>query len=44
MTFNGYRSVVACDSDIQMCRGEFFRLNGGAAFDARDVDGLRREG
>jgi predicted HicB family RNase H-like nuclease len=32
------------DPDIQMFRGEFIGLNGGADFYAKDVDGLRREG
>ena len=44
MTINGYRAVIPFDSDIQMFRGEFIGLNGGADFYAKDVDGLRREG
>jgi predicted HicB family RNase H-like nuclease len=44
MTINGYRAVIAFDPDIQMFRGEFVGLNGGADFYAKDVDGLRREG
>lgn len=44
MTINGYQAVIAFDSDIQMFRGEFVGLNGGADFYAKDVDGLRREG
>lgn len=42
MTINGYRAVIAFDPDIQMFRGEFVGLNGGADFYARDVDGLQR--
>lgn len=44
MTINGHRAVIAFDPDIQMFRGEFVGLNGGADFYAKDVDGLRREG
>ena len=44
MTINGDRAVIAFDPDIQMFRGEFVGLNGGADFYARDVDGLRHEG
>ncbi len=44
MTINGYQAVIAFDSDVQMFRGEFAGLNGGADFYAKDVDGLRREG
>ena len=44
MTINGHKAVIAFDPDIQMFRGEFVGLNGGADFYAKDVDGLRREG
>jgi len=44
MTINGYQAVISYDPDIQMFRGEFVGLNGGADFYARDVDGLRHEG
>lgn len=44
MTINGYQAVIAYDPDIQMFRGEFMGLNGGADFYAKDVDGLQREG
>ncbi|MBI5899389.1 MAG: type II toxin-antitoxin system HicB family antitoxin [Rhodocyclales bacterium] len=44
MTINGYQAVISFDPDIQMFRGEFVGLNGGADFYARDVDGLRQEG
>ncbi|MCA3176851.1 MAG: type II toxin-antitoxin system HicB family antitoxin [Burkholderiales bacterium] len=44
MTINGYQAVISFDSDIQMFRGEFVGLNGGADFYAKDVEGLRREG
>ena len=44
MSINGYQAVIAFDPDLQMFRGEFVGLNGGADFYAKDVDGLRREG
>ena len=44
MKINGYQAVISFDSDIQMFRGEFVGLNGGADFYAKDVEGLRREG
>jgi len=44
MTIKGYQAVIAFDPEIQMFRGEFLGLNGGADFYAKDVDGLAREG
>jgi predicted HicB family RNase H-like nuclease len=44
LAINGYEAVIAFDSDIQMFRGEFVGLNGGADFYAADVEGLKREG
>jgi predicted HicB family RNase H-like nuclease len=44
MTINGYHAVISFDPDIQMLRGEFVGLNGGADFYAKDVQGLHREG
>lgn len=41
---NGYRAVVQYDPDIEMFRGEFIGLNGGADFYAKDITGLRKEG
>ncbi len=41
---NGYRAVVQYDPDIDMLRGEFIGLNGGADFYAKDIDNLRHEG
>ena len=43
MEINGYRAVVNYDPDINMFRGEFVGLNGGADFYAKDIDNLRRE-
>jgi len=40
----GYKAVIAYDPEIDMFRGEFFGLNGGADFYAKDADGLKREG
>jgi len=44
MLINGYQAVITFDPDIQMFRGEFLGLNGGADFYAQDVQGLQREG
>jgi predicted HicB family RNase H-like nuclease len=44
MTINSYQAVIAFDPDIQMFRGEFVGLNGGADFYAKDVEGLKHEG
>ncbi len=44
MTINGYQAIISFDPDIQMFRGEFVGLNGGADFYGKDVDGLRHEG
>ncbi len=44
MEINGYSAVVQYDPDIDMFRGEFTGLNGGADFYAKDIDGLRKEG
>jgi predicted HicB family RNase H-like nuclease len=40
---NGYRAVVQYDPEIDMFRGEFVGLNGGADFYAKDIDNLRHE-
>lgn len=40
----GYRAVIQYDPEIEMFRGEFVGLNGGADFYAADAAGLRREG
>lgn len=44
MTINGVQAVITYDPDIEMFRGEFVGLNGGADFYASDVAGLQREG
>jgi predicted HicB family RNase H-like nuclease len=44
MEINGYKANVQYDPEIEMFRGEFIGLNGGADFYAKDVDGLYEEG
>lgn len=44
MTINGVNAVITYDSDIDLFRGEFVGLNGGADFYAADVASLKREG
>jgi predicted HicB family RNase H-like nuclease len=44
MTIGGRHAVIAYDPEIDMFRGEFVDLSGGADFYAADVEGLRREG
>ncbi len=44
MELNGYRATIQYDPEIEMFRGEFVGLNGGADFYAKDIDGLRKEG
>ena len=44
MTIGDFQAVIAFDPDIQLFRGEFVGLNGGADFYAADVKGLKAEG
>lgn len=44
MKIGGQQAVITYDPDIEMFRGEFVGLNGGADFYAADVAGLHREG
>ncbi len=44
MEIEGYRAIIQYDPEIEMFRGEFIGLNGGADFYAKDIDGLRKEG
>lgn len=44
MDIGGQKAVIAYDPDMEMFRGEFVGLNGGADFYATDVAGLHREG
>lgn len=40
----GYCAVITFDPELEMFRGEFVDLNGGADFYAPDLEGLTREG
>ena len=40
MNINGYDAVINYDPEIEMFRGEFINLNGGADFYAADIKGL----
>ena len=44
MTIDGYKAVIQYDPELEMFRGQFVGLNGGADFYAADVEGLSREG
>ncbi|MES2128235.1 MAG: type II toxin-antitoxin system HicB family antitoxin [Pseudomonadota bacterium] len=44
MNIEGHQAVITFDPEMQMFRGEFLGLNGGADFYAKDVKGLQREG
>jgi predicted HicB family RNase H-like nuclease len=44
MDINGYQAIIAYDPEINMFRGDFVGLNGGADFYATNVDDLRKEG
>ena len=44
MMIDGQQAVITYDPDIEMFRGEFVGLNGGADFYASDVAGLHHEG
>jgi len=40
----GYKAAISYDPDIEMFRGEYIGLNGGADFYSSDLEGLKREG
>jgi len=44
MDIDGYKAVIQYDPEIEMFRGEFTGLNGGADFYATDLDSLKKEG
>ena len=44
MMFGGFKARICFVPDMQMFRGEFINLTGGADFYAPDVKGLEREG
>ncbi len=44
MEIDGYKAVISYDPEIEMFRGDFVGLNGGADFYAADAERLKREG
>lgn len=44
MIINGHKAVIQYDPEIELFRGEFIGLSGGADFYASDVAGLKIEG
>ena len=44
MKFGEHSAVISFDPEIQMFRGEFSGLNGGADFYADSIENLRKEG
>jgi predicted HicB family RNase H-like nuclease len=44
LEIDGFRAVIQYDPDIDLFRGEFVGLSGGADFYTRDIDSLRKEG
>jgi len=44
LEISGYKAVISYDAEINMFRGEFVGLNGGADFYAKTVEDLRKEG
>ncbi|WP_052812854.1 type II toxin-antitoxin system HicB family antitoxin [Desulfonatronum thioautotrophicum] len=40
---DGYRAVIKYDPDIEMFRGEFTDIDGGADFYAKDTENLKKE-
>jgi len=41
---DGYKAVINYDPEIDMFRGYFINLNGGADFYATNIEGLKKEG
>lgn len=44
MTFGSYKALITYDPDINLFRGEFIGLNGGADFYADNITDLKKEG
>jgi len=44
MEIEGYKAIIQYDPEIEMFRGEFTGLNGGADFYAKDIESLKKEG
>ncbi|OOR91343.1 DNA repair protein [Moraxella caviae] len=43
MIIDNHKALITFDADLQMFRGEFIGLNGGADFYSDTVEGLQRE-
>ena len=43
MEINGYWVIIQYDPEIEMFRGEFIDLNGGAGLYVTGIEGLRQE-
>ena len=43
MELNGFQAIIKYDPEIEIFRGEFLGLNGGADFYANDIDGLKQK-
>lgn len=44
LEIDGYKAIVTFDPEIDLLRGEFVNLNGGADFYAASIEALREEG
>lgn len=44
LTINGQKAIVSYDPEINMLRGEFLGLSGGADFYSDNLEGLKKEG
>jgi predicted HicB family RNase H-like nuclease len=44
MTINGFQAVISYEPEVELFRGEFVNLNGGADFYANNVRDLKKEG
>jgi predicted HicB family RNase H-like nuclease len=44
MKIDNINAVIKYDPEIEMFRGEFIGLNGGADFYAKDIESLKKEG
>jgi len=44
MIIKGQKAIISYDEDMDMFRGEFVGLTGGADFYAKDIKGLHEEG
>jgi predicted HicB family RNase H-like nuclease len=44
LEIDGVKALISYDPEIEMFRGEFLGLNGGADFYAADVFSLKKEG